>query len=259
MKKALLLISAITFLFTSCEKPIPTHLTIHFTHTVDGVPLEITTDNSNLPYTNAAGQNYNVKKLQYLISNIDMHSESGNIDLKGIHFVDASDPSTLKLNLGELGIGHHSGLRFTLGLTSGANISNAYVNEDFHATMAWPEMMGGGYHYMKLEGNFDNETTFYNTHTGPLPVTLIDGNGDGFIVNDHSITYSSGCLNSDASSFYVSDGLGDVTITLNMELNKWYSTPNITLTTDGIMGNEQMQISLKNNGGCIFSNSVFYE
>ena len=82
---------------------------------------------------------------------------------------------------------------------------------------------------------------------------------DGFIVNDHSITYSSGCLNSDASSFYVSDGLGDVTITLNMELNKWYSNPNITLTTDGIMGNEQMQISLKNNGNCIFSNSVFYE
>ena len=167
MKKALLLISAITFLFTSCEKPIPTHLTIHFTHTVDGVPLEITTDNSNLPYTNAAGQNYNVKKLQYLISNIDMHSESGNIDLKGIHFVDASDPSTLKLNLGELGNGHHSELRFTLGLTSGANISNAYVNEDFHATMAWPEMMGGGYHYMQFDGKFinsNNEEQGFNYH-----------------------------------------------------------------------------------------------
>jgi hypothetical protein len=257
MKKTLLLISAITFLFLSCEKPIPTHLTIHFTHTVDGVPLELTTNNAELPYTNAAGQNYNIKKLQYLIWNIDMHSESGNIDLKDVHFVDAADPSTLKLDLGELGSGGHSELRFNLGLPSGANISNAYVNEDFHATMAWPDMMGGGYHYMKLQGNFDNETTFYNTHTGPLPVNY---NGSGVIINDHSISYSSGCQNFDNNSFYVSDGLGDVTITLNMELNQWYSGNNtITLTADGIMGNEQIQSSLKNNGSCIFSNSISYE
>jgi len=257
MNKALLLISVITFLFTSCEKPIPTHLTIHFTHTVDGVPLELTTNNAELPYTNAAGQNYNVKKLQYLISNIDIHSESGNIDLKDIHFVDAADPSTLKLDLGELGSGHHQELRFDLGLTSGANISNTYVNENFHATMAWPDMMGGGYHYMKLEGNFDNETTFYNTHTGPLPINY---NGSGTIINDWSITYSSGCPNFDESSFYVSDGLGDVIITLNMELNKWYNSPDtISLTADGIMGNEEMQIILSNNGHCIFSNSVSYE
>ena len=32
--------------------------------------------------------------------------------------------------------------------------------------MAWPEMMGGGYHYMKLEGAFINDSSFYNTHTG---------------------------------------------------------------------------------------------
>ena len=29
--------------------------------------------------------------------------------------------------------------------------------------MVWPEFMGGGYHYMKLEGKF-NESNFYNTH-----------------------------------------------------------------------------------------------
>ena len=261
MKRIILLIFAIAFLFTSCDKdPIPTYLTIHFTHTVDGIPLELTTTNSELPYTNAAGQNYNIKTLQYLISNIRMHSESGNIDLSGVHFVDAADPSTLNLKLGELENGRHSSLTFNLGLSSGANISNAFVNENFHTTMAWPDMMGGGYHYMKLEGNFDNDTTFYNTHTGPLP---IDYNGSGFIINDWSISYSSystACPNFNQFILNVDDKMGNVDMTLNMELNKWYNSPDIiSLTSDGIMGNEEMQITLSENGHCIFSNSVSYE
>jgi len=249
MKKLILLLSVITFTLSSCKKdPIPTHLSIKFTHTVDGVPLDLTTTESELPYTNAAGQHYNVKTLQYLISNIRMHSEDGNIDLKGVHFVDASNPSTLKLELGELRNGLHSSLTFNLGLTSGANISNAYVNEDFHTTMAWPDMMGGGYHYMKMEGNFDDDTTFYNTHTG------------GTMGNDWSISYSSGCPTFDQFSFNVDDELGNVEITLNMELNGWYNSPDtISFTTDGIMGNMGMQSTLSNNGSCIFSNSVTYE
>ena len=249
MKNTFIILFAIALSFSACKKdPIPTHLTIKFTHTVDGVPLDLTTTESELPYTNAAGQNYNVKKLQYLISNIQMHTEYGNIDLKEVHFVDAADPTTLKLNLGELMHSIHSSFTFNLGLTSGANISNAYVNEGFHATMAWPDMMGGGYHYMKMEGNFDNDTTFYNTHTG------------GIMGNDYSISYSSGCPTFDQFTFNVDDKLGNIEITLNMELNGWYSSPeNISFTTDGIMGNMQLQSTLSNNGSCIFSNSITYE
>jgi hypothetical protein len=35
--------------------------------------------------------------------------------------------------------------------------------------MEWPIMMGGGYHYMKLEGKFDSAAIVknYQTHTGP--------------------------------------------------------------------------------------------
>ena len=53
-----------------------------------------------------------------------------------------------------------------MGLDTAKNISNKYVNDDFHTTMFWPEPNGGGYHYMKLEGAYNNDSTFYNTHTG---------------------------------------------------------------------------------------------
>ena len=80
MNKIILLISIIALTLTACKKdpaipmPIPSFLTIHFTHTVDGVPLDLTTNESELPYTNGAGQNYNVKTLQYLISNISLET-----------------------------------------------------------------------------------------------------------------------------------------------------------------------------------------
>jgi hypothetical protein len=244
-----------TFVLFSCKKePIPTYLTLYFTHTVDGIPLELTTDGSELPYINAAEQNYNIKKLQYLISNISMHSELGNKPF-GDHFVDAADPSTLKLELGELHSGLWSSLRFDIGLSKSRNISNAYVNEGFHSTMAWPETMGGGYHYMKIEGNFNNNNTFYNTHTGPTPLYY-----DGIVLNDWSITISTGCSNFDQFTFNVDDELGNVDIILNMELNQWYESPEvISLTSNGIMEDVNMQMLLQNNGSCIFSNSVNYE
>lgn len=245
MKKRLLIISVFTIVLSSCEKdPIPTYLTIHFTHTVDGVPLELTTNNSELPYENAAEQNYNVKKLQYLISLLSIHTESEEpANLKNVHFVDAADPSTLSLELGELQNGLYSGLRFYIGLNENMNITNSYINEDFHTTMAWPAMMGGGYHYMKIEGNFDNDTTFYNTHTG------------GTMGHDYSYysTYENNFI------FNVDDKMGNVDITINMEINNWYDQPEIAYTTDGIMGNMNMQMALMNNATNVFSTSVVDE
>ena len=138
MKNTFIILFAIALSFSACKKdPIPTHLTIKFTHTVDGVPLDLTTTESELPYTNAAGQNYNVKKLQYLISNISLETNEGTKTLKDVHFVDKEDASTLKLDLGELQNGTYSNLKFNFGLNEEMNVSNAYVNEGFHATMAW--------------------------------------------------------------------------------------------------------------------------
>ncbi len=151
--------------FTSCEKdkPIATDITINFTHTVDASELMT----NSMIYTNEAGENYDIQTLKYLISDITLHSENGgSLLLDEVHFIDISDESTFSLTYNEVPNNNYTSISFDMGLDTAKNISNKYVNDDFHTTMFWPEPNGGGYHYMKLEGAYNNDSTFYNTHTG---------------------------------------------------------------------------------------------
>jgi hypothetical protein len=237
MKNTLLLITAFALTFSSCKKdePIETNLKVNFSQTVDGFLLE----KDNIQYTNVEGQNYSVKKLWYIISDITLHSDEGENVIKDYHFIDISNPSTLSFTINDLEDGNYTSISYIMGLDSTKNISNLYVNEAFHTTMFWPEMMGGGYHYMKLEGNFTNDTTFYNTHTG------------GTMGMDYSFTQNN------VISLITDEKTLDVSLSINMEIKNWYQNPNtISLTTDGIMGDSNKQMQLKQNGADVFSTSI---
>jgi len=204
IKKTFLLISAIAFLFTSCDKDkaIVTDITINFNHTVNGSELMT----NSMIYTNEAGENYDIQTLKYLISDITLHSENGSsLLLDEVHFIDISDESTFSLTYNEVPNNNYTSISFDMGLDTAKNISNKYVNDDFHTTMFWPEPNGGGYHYMKLEGAYNNDSTFYNTHTG------------GTMGGDYSFN------NVEDISLTVDDDLGDVSINVNMEINNWYN------------------------------------
>ena len=232
MKKTLLLISTIAFLFTSCDKDkaIATDITINFTHTVDASELMT----NSMIYTNEAGENYDIQTLKYLISDITLHSENGSsLLLDEVHFIDILDESTFSLTYNEVPNNNYTSISFDMGLDTAKNISNKYVNDDFHTTMFWPEPNGGGYHYMKLEGAYNNDSTLYNTHTG------------GTMGADYSF------YNADDISLTVDDDLGDVSVNINMEINNWYSSPNQIEFSSygmGIMGNMQMQMDIQMNG-----------
>ncbi len=232
MKKIILLISGCILTFTACKKdrPLPTNLTINFSQTVDGVDL--TTD--TMSYTNASGENYDIQTLKYLISDITLHADDGNsLSLNEVHFIDISDASTFSFTYDNVVNNNYTSISFDMGLDTAKNSSNFYVNEDFHSTMFWPEPNGGGYHYMKLEGAYTNDSTFYNTHTG------------GTMGNDYSFN------NNFSISLNVDDNLGDASIDINMEINNWYQTPNeIAFSTYGmgIMMNMEKQMQLKQNG-----------
>ena len=227
-------------------------ITLNFTHTVDGIPLVIGTGCGDggeclpghpccngeecLPYTNSAGQQYNVQTLNYIISDIKLHNtDGGSVLVKDIHFIDASDISTLSLDI-EIDFTDditYNNISFTMGLENSMNINNEYLNEDWHSTMVWPEMMGGGYHYMKLEGAYKTDSTFYNTHTGALETV------DAPERIDHSFSKYVNILSIEAAS----------NININMEINNWFQNPNtFTLTNDGIMGDATKQAILQANG-----------
>ena len=211
------------------------NLSLNFTHTVDGDPLEI----DQMIYTNATGQNYNVQTLKYLMSDIMLHTANGNsILLDEVHFITISDSSTFNLEIQDLNSAHYSSISFTMGLDSIKNITDLYLNESFFPSFAWPEFMGGGYHYMQLEGDFTTALQGYATHTGGT-------DGIDFSFN---------------KNFPVAINIenANTTVIINMEINNWYNNPNtIALTSDGIMEDSNKQIQLKQNGMIdVFSVSV---
>ena len=70
-------------------------------------------------YTNHAGIQYKIQTLKYILSDIYVHKYYDEI----------------------------AGISFTMGLSKEKNISNSYVNEVFHPTMFWPDLIGGGFNF----------------------------------------------------------------------------------------------------------------
>ena len=208
----------------NCSYAPITDLNIAFTQTVHGSPLVL----NEMIYTNQANDLYSVQTVRYLISDITLHAENGNSTvLDEVHFIDISIDSTLSLYIPAIDSENYTSLSFTMGLDSIKNQNNSYLNENFFPSFAWPTFLGGGYHYMQLEGDFNTVFNGYATHTGPT-------NGA-----DYSFT----------KNFPVTtDIISSNTITINMEINNWYSNPHMVNLYDGIMENASIQELLKDNG-----------
>lgn len=213
----------------------PGTVMILFDDVVDGQPLQM----NNRIYTNAAGNLYQVSTLEYVVSAIHLHDASGaETDLGDIHYRSEADANTRTATYTDVPAGSYATLSFTMGIHGADNVSGAYPALD-QIGMAWPAMMGGGYHYMRAEGTFDTTgpADGYFTHTGP---------SGG---NDYSVDYDLD------DSIDVQSGKTTV-IVVQMDLNEWYKTPNLydfNDYTSGIMGNQAVQALLQQNGVDAFS------
>ena len=211
---------------SSCNYAPITNLYIHFTQTVNANPLIL----DSMIYTNQANDNYSVQTVRYLISDITLHTDNGtNALLDEVHFIDISVDSTLTLNIPEIVNENYTSISFTMGLNSIKNVTNLFLNENFFPSFAWPELLGGGYHYMQLEGDFNTVFNGYATHTGGT-------NGIDFSFNK---TFP--------LEINTTNNIRDIYI--NMEITNWYQNPEIlNFTTDGIMGDLNSQTILQANG-----------
>ena len=128
----------------------PTTLVIRFENKVDTFRFMVDTAD----YINSSGNVYKVTDLQYFISDITLHRSDGAKFIiqkdYGIHYIDARIPSTLTWLVNtEVPWGTFDSVSFTFGINEIKNYSNRFPNPP-ERDMNWPDVLGGGYHYMKM-------------------------------------------------------------------------------------------------------------
>lgn len=248
-KKIFFLIILPIFLI-SCQKPTG-NVGFEFSFSVDGSAFIQDT----IRYTNAAGNRYEITEAQYFISKVILTKEDGTEyriqSDDGIHYVDVDIPATMTWRpLEALPAGAYKSISFVFGIADDQNISYRFPNYPEN-NMSWPGNIGGGYHYMKINGRWINENdslALFNLHMGRGQQRDAEGNITGFIDNSFTITLPVHNL--------LVEKDGTSIIRLDMDINNWFQSPNIfdfNKYGGKIMQNQEAQETLIKNGRDVFS------
>ncbi len=264
MKPRFLLTMALAVaMLASCRKddPVPPSgaaaVGIRFVHLVDSVPLALDT----FSYTTRGGVLFKITDLQYFISGLTLYPAGGNPDIltdgDSIHYVDLRIPGTwLWHPAGSIPTGAFDSVAFTFGLAQWQNISNRFPNPP-ERDMFWPELLGGGYHHMKLNTvwkscctNLDSPFMMHlgtgQIYSSPTP------NPDsitGFVQNAFRVVLP-------ASSFTAAPG-DTVILDIVMNIDHWFNGPpnmlDLNVMPQGIMQSQEWMGKICDNGKSAFS------
>lgn len=175
MNKIYKLLPLLVVLLSACsgnnkkDLAVPGSLYLNFNHTVDGKALVV----DEMRYKNAAGNTYMITEIQWFLSRIQLLKADGSSIAfpiePNIHYVDTDLPETQVLMAQDnFPTGEYTALRFTFGLNETDNTSLRFVNPP-ESFMFWPDYLGGGYHYLKLNGKWINAQGLpepFNFHLG---------------------------------------------------------------------------------------------
>jgi hypothetical protein len=139
---------------TACG-PASSTVTVQLIHEVDGKLLAF--DDAGA-FTNQADNHYDVTRLQYFLSDFTFSGSQRTATVDTPVYVDGRGPLTLPV--GEVPAGSYERVSFVVGLLPEKNKTVALSNTLEHVEMAWPDAMGGGYHFLKFEGHFDQDKGF---------------------------------------------------------------------------------------------------
>ncbi len=172
MKKlfALLCYSYIIFFAFSCTDDENQHvgkLEIEFDNVVGSSDLVLNT--TDQPYTNAAGETYNISTLRYYISNIEVKRSDGTIykdevstdGSKGYYLIDESDAASQRIELENVPVGDYTDITFTIGVDAAKVTEGAQTGAlDVANGMFWT--WNSGYIFLKIEGESSAVTEMGN-------------------------------------------------------------------------------------------------
>jgi hypothetical protein len=247
----------IVIMSCSKEKEVPednqAKLIFSFDHTINGNPVIF----DSLMYENDAGNPFLVNEIQYFVSDVRLYSGAGDVklidDWKAIHYVDTDIPYTQSWEVYDpIDPGQYDSISFTFGISADKNMSFMYVNPP-EKDMFWPEFLGGGYHYMKLNGKWLPEgqlvqTAPFDFHLGIGQVYYSYPDSiTGFIHNNFDVSLP-------GSAFDIGSG-EKKTLKITMQVDKWFNDPHVydhDVYGGYIMQNQEAMKKVKENGHNVF-------
>lgn len=167
MKNYIIITSLLIIAFSSCRKDpvMPEAATVRFSLEYEIDEEEFHFD--SIRYVNDAGNHYSITRMEYYISNMTFHNSTGDKYISDeVYYVSAKDNKTLKFDSIPSGI--YTGISFYVGIPEDKNKTGFLPSTFENINMAWPDPMGGGYHFMKFEGHFKDsaKTSGYAIHLG---------------------------------------------------------------------------------------------
>jgi len=232
-----ILLSSLVFFSCKGEDPVPDEatVTLRFVHQNQGEAAVF----DQLNYQNAAGNTYSLTRLEYLLSRFELVGEGGETYLGPRQmYLNGEADNTIDILLEEVPNGMYDSLVFTFGLRPEDNASNSLPNEPEYNNMFWPEPMGGGYHFMKMEGHFADGggTSGYAFHLG-------------------------------TDSFHIPQGLKidmkvegeERIIEVIMDIDQWFENPHtydLETMSPYTMGNNDAMQKLVDNGKHVFTIAI---
>ncbi len=140
-----------------------------FNHNIDGQSLQ----NDTMKYINEAGNLYEIDEVKYFISDVSLYNHDGTKKIingwTDIYYIDIDYPNTLTWNVyDDIPVGTYDSITFIFGISKEKNKSFMFVNPP-ESNMAWADVLGGGYHYMMINGKLKdtiNQIENFNCHLG---------------------------------------------------------------------------------------------
>ena len=247
-----LTILTFALVFVACEKdnddnisPV-TVVNFKFTHKWEETEVS-NSDFNSIQFTNAYGNELSIERLRYLISKIKLTKNTGEvITIDEYNLVDLQDVNSLNFSTNQtVALGSYSDISFVFGFTNEDNTDGTYADLN-SASWNVPAILGGGYHYMQMDGKYINSSNVesgYNYHA----IRAVDNPGSNPTFPQDTF-------------FEVS--LGEITltgateITIAMNIAQWFKQPNtwnLNEYNQMLMPNSTAQIIMYQNGQNVFN------
>lgn len=228
--RSLLLIILLPVALVACRKngdvPATTKLQLHLTHGVGNSPLIF----DSLAYKNGAGEQYSISKLSYYLSKITFYRNNTAVfAIDTVAYIDGKQDYTFSVS--DIQPFSYDSVSYCIGVPANYNAHGKLAPTYENIAMEWPDVMGGGYHFLKLEGHWKDVGSIsgFTVHLGTDPYLV------------------SGGLKASGSIVANADNL----IALKMDISEWLDHPHTySFSVDGVytMENAALMQKISENG-----------